>query len=192
MNKSKQFFLATMIAFGIFSVAILGLEVWGYVMMSDLQSQIAETIYRTSKVADQANILASLSKNLAKAQKYDAFVNTALPDQKDASALTSDLDSLATSSGLKLTVVQSNSYNKSKTATSDLSLLQTIRGKYSYELPLSIEVKGPYNGFVNFVQKLENYQRLVNITAVDIEKSQEKDAPADQIVVKLNLTAYLK
>jgi Tfp pilus assembly protein PilO len=192
IGRSKRFYFGALAFFIFLAVATLSLEVWGYTANSNIKSMIDETTYRLTKVADEGSTLATMTKNYEKAIKFETYINTALPDQKDASALISDLNSLASSSGMKLVVVQTNTYTKAKTASLDPSMLQTVKGKYSYELPLSIEVVGTYNNYISFVQKLENYQRLVNITTIDIEKSQEKDAPADQIDVKFNLTAYIK
>jgi Tfp pilus assembly protein PilO len=192
LSRPKRFYITMLTIFIIFSVATVGFEIWSSVSNLNIKSMINEAEYNLTEQTEETSRLEQMSANYNKAIQYEKYVNTALPDQKDASALISDLNSLAASSGLKLILVQSNSVVKTKTTTANPSKLQTVRGKYSYELPLSLEVVGPYNGYIDFAQKLENYQRLVNITTIDIEKSQDKDVPADQINVKFNLTAYLK
>jgi Tfp pilus assembly protein PilO len=192
MSKAQKFYTILAVVFGLLCVIILSIEIFGFLNLSTMQSSFSETEYRLSKLTDQTAILTTISRDYQKALKYQEYIDIALPDQKEVSNLVSDLDSLSSSSGLKLTVVEYNNFGKAQGTTKDLSLLQTVRGKNSYELPLSIEVTGPYNSFVSFIQRLENYQRLVNISSVDIEKSQEKDAPPDKIDVKINLTAYLK
>lgn len=194
MSKLKKFYIALSAIFIILAGVILAVEVWSYLLISGIQSNAQEQAYRLGKLQEKIAILNTLSKNYSKFEKDSGVVNTALPDQKDASKLVSNLDSLATESGLKLILVQSNTFGKKANVKggSDPSLLQTIKGTYGYELPLQIKVAGPYQNFVNFDKRLENYQRLVNISSIEIVKSTNPDDPADKIEVKLTLTAYLK
>jgi Tfp pilus assembly protein PilO len=192
LSRPKTFYLIMLGAFALLAIATLGLETWGFITISDNKSTIEETEYRISKTGEQGELLDTMTQNYNKALTFEKYAAIALPDKKDASTLISDLNSLAASSGLKLVLVQANTYAKAKSVSLDPSMLQTTKGKNSRELPLSIEVTGTYNNYIDFVQKIENYQRLANITSIDIEKSQEKDAPPDQIDVKFNLTAYLK
>jgi Tfp pilus assembly protein PilO len=192
LSRPKTFYLIMLGAFALLAIATLGLETWGFITISDNKSTIEETEYRISKTGEQGELLDTMTQNYNKALTFEKYASIALPDKKDASTLISDLNSLAASSGLKLVLVQANTYAKAKSVSLDPSMLQTTKGKNSRELPLSIEVTGTYNNYIDFVQKIENYQRLANITSIDIEKSQEKDAPPDQIDVKFNLTAYLK
>jgi Tfp pilus assembly protein PilO len=76
-----------------------------------------------------------------------------------------------------------------KKTTGDPSLLQTVVGKYGYELPLNISVEGNYANFQIFIKKIENYQRLINITSLDISQPTQK---TDLILAKIKLTAYIK
>ena len=192
MNRSKRFFYIITAIFILLTICTLGLEVWSYLKISDNQSNLAEQTYRSTKISEKESILSTLSSNYSKFEKDSAIVTTALPDQKDASKLISDLDALAKESGLKLTGIQSSNFNKKVGTTSDKSLLQTIKGKNGYELPLELKVSGSYENFVTFVKRLENYQRLVNISSIEIAKSTEVGAAPDAINVKLTLTAYLK
>lgn len=192
MSNIKKFYFIVSGIFIVLALLILGIEVWSYLYISGVQSNVSEQDYRLGKLEEKINILNSLSKNYLNFEKDTAVINTALPDQKEASKLVSNLDSLATESGLKLTLVQSNTYGKKTVAGSDPSLLQTIKGSNGYELPLEVKVAGPYQNFVNFNTRLENYQRLVNISALEITKSTNPDDPPDKIEVKLTLTAYLK
>jgi Tfp pilus assembly protein PilO len=191
MSRLKKFYIFLASVFVILSIAILAVEVMAYLNVSTVQSNLAEQEYRIEKLQEKITLLNTLSKNFTKFEKDSDVVNTALPDQKDASKLVSNLDSLATESGLKLTLVQSNTFGKKTSNAADPSLLQTVKGAYGYELPLEVKVAGPYQNFVNFNKRLENYQRLVNISAIEIKKTNNPEDPPDKIEVKLTLTAYL-
>ena len=192
MNRSRKFYIFITTCFVLIAIATLGLEIWSFLKITDSQSSLAEESYRSGKISEKESILSLLSANYNKFEKDATIVTTALPDQKDASKLISDLDALAKELGLKLTGIQSNNFDKKAGTSADKSLLQTVKGANGYELPLQLKVAGPYENFVTFVKRLENYQRLVNISSIEIAKSTEAEAAPDAINVTFTLTAYLK
>lgn len=192
MNKQKKAYLVLTCLFLVISLIILTVESLSFISIADIQASVSEEAYRLEKLAEEKSNLTILSQRYEKIEDETAKVNIALPDEKDTSKLVSDLDSLAVDAGLKLTLVQSSNIGKKQTGIADPSLLQTVKGQFGYELPLDISVTGPYQNLTSFIKMLENYQRLVNVSAVEINKVTDNDAPSDQIEAKLKLTAYLK
>lgn len=191
MKRLKRFYILMAIFFGLSAVGFLAIALLGYQKLANLQSQIKESELRSDLVTERESILFGLEKNYDEVEKYNSIITDALPDKKDSSKLLSDLDSLAQTSGLRLTLIQSG-INPNQKAGGDLSTSQTKPGKYGLEMPLEVRLDGGYNSLVGFVQNMENYRRLININSIEITKADEKNAASDQIIAKLKITAYLK
>lgn len=188
MNKFKKVQLMLSLLFVLLALGFLGAEVYLYQVLMESQANITEQQYRIDKIDEREQILSNLSKKYTEIEDATNLINTALPDKKDSSRLMSDLDSLAVESGLKLKLLSSDASTSKKSAT-DPGLLQTVNGNYGYELPLNISVEGSYSNFQIFIKKVENYQRLISITSIDISQPSIKE---DTILAKLKLTAYIK
>lgn len=193
MSHLKKFYLMISAVFIALVFGLLAIEVFGYQKISDIESNVSEVLYRTDKINERTDILASLDNRYKATEANSAVINTALPDNKETSKLLSDLDSLAKASGLKLTLIQTSTAGKKPKVTADPSLLQTVKGKYGYELPLDVQLTGGFKAFTTFLKKVENYQRLININTIEINKPTNKESSvADYIEIKLKITAYLK
>jgi len=188
MTPTKKLYLFLACALVILGIYIVSLQIWGIIKLNDARARTAEENYRASKLVEKASALEKLAINFKKVKAEEEIIQNTLPDSKDSSKLIADLEALAQSSGLKITLIQSATAGKKTTGGADKSLLQTVKGKYSYELPLNLELSGSYESTLNFVEKIENYQRLLNITAVDISKREEGTG---NIVIKMKITAYL-
>lgn len=191
MNRLKTFNIIISALFSLIIISILGLFISGYILISNSRSTLAENEYRISKADEAKYYLSSLEKRYEIVNKDINKINTALPDKKDSSLIVSDLDSLADSSGLKLVLIESAITGK-KSSNSDLSLLQTTKGKYGYEIPLEIKVDGNFYKLSDFITKIESSQRLFNITYIDISKISVTGDKSDRVEAKIKLTAYLK
>lgn len=191
MKRVKIFYWIISSLFVLFTFGFLAAGTFGYMKLSNFQGGIAELEYRLQVITERQSILSTLDERY-KALKPDiALINIALPDEKESSKLIADIDTLAKNSGLKLTVVQSAIAGK-KSGSPDQSLLQTIKGNYGYEIPLEISVEGGFTNFTGFIKKLENYQRLLNISSLEITKPTEEGTTSDNIEARLKITAYLK
>lgn len=189
MNNFKKFQIIFSIILVVTSLLVLGAEIFSYGYLSQVQANITEQQYRLDKTDEREQILSDLTKKYNQIEDTTTLINTALPDKKDSSKLMADLDSLAADSGLKLTLLSSDS-TASKKTSSQPELLQTISGQFGYELPLNVNVQGSFGSLQTFIKKVENYQRLINITSVEISQDQQK--PSDLIQAKLKITAYIK
>lgn len=191
MSRTKKFYLIISALFLITTGLVFAGEVLAFLKLSDIAATLAEQRYRIVKLTEEEENLKTLSSRYEKIESDLNKITVALPDQKDTSKLLSDLDSLAGESGLKLTLIQTNSYGKKQTGVTDPALLQTIKGKYGYELPLEVKVTGSYQSFTSFIKRVENYQRLLNINGIEITKMTDTSGNSDKIEAKLRLTAYL-
>lgn len=192
MKQLKNFYNTISTVFVLMALLIIAFLIFGYSMLSDLQSTIAEVKLRIIKVSDTDTNLLSLEKRFEAIKPELEKINKALPDKKDSSLLISDINSIANQNGLKLTLIQSTTFGKKTQSAEDPSLLQTIKGKNSYEIPLEIKVEGSYNSFSSFIKALENYQRIINISAIEVVKLTNEEALTNKIEAKIKLTAYLK
>jgi Tfp pilus assembly protein PilO len=196
MSKEKKYYLAVSIIMCVIGASTIAVAVYGFLNLSQRQAAIAEKNYYTEKMAEKQQILTALEKRYENIEADIPLIDNALPSEKESSNLLSDLSAQASGSGLKLTFLRPDSSGgSSKTtqskAVGDLSLLQTVKGTIGYELPLIIKVTGSYNNFLTFIGKIENYQRLINVVSVDVEKK-ESETVGDYIEATLNIKAYLK
>lgn len=191
MSRVLRFYIIISTIFVIFSVLVLGVGVLSFEKISNLASGLAEQKLRLNRISDKENSLSALQKKYESAEKDISKIDTALPNEKESSKLLSDLDSLAQESGLKLTFIQSDNFGKKQMST-DLNLLQTTKGKNSLELPLQLKLEGSFVSFSTFVKRLENYQRLVNISYIEIKKPTVTEDQSDKIEAEMKIVAYLK
>lgn len=191
MNRQKRFYITLATLFVLTALLILGGEIFAYTRLDGISSVIVENDYRIAKMDEKATSLEELKTRYEGIETEIPKVEVALPDKKESSKLLSDLDNLATSSGLKLTLLQASSKNISSRAVNP-ETLQIVSGKYGKELPLNATVQGNYQNFVNFIKRLENYQRLISVGAIEITRTEQAGTTSDNIEVKLKMVAYLK
>ncbi len=196
MSNLKKVYYIISSLFLLIVIVAFAAEITLYVKISNLQSAYAEQKYYNDKLEEKENILKNLYNNYSELKKDEEIILETLPSDKDASKLVADLNSIAQRSNLKFTSVEST-VAKTKGSKghklADQSLLQTIKGKYGYEMPLSIKVEGSYNNLPAFIEGIESYQRLINITLIEIEEiTGDRATTSDYIEATLNITAYLK
>lgn len=192
MSKEKRYyiFVSSLIAF--LAIVAIGYSGLAFLTLSQKQAAIAEKKYYTEKLSEKEQILAELERRYKQIEPDLPLIDNALPGEKDSSKLLADLDALARSANLRMTFLEPGSVGSSKQKSStDLSLLQTVKGPLGYEIPLELRVKGSYRNFQDFIRKMENYQRLINIESVEIIKQEDQAAP-DYVEAIINIRAYLK
>lgn len=192
MSQQKKFYIIISSLLILSVVLVLGIEIFSLFSLSSVQGNLSEAKYRDKKLTEKNSNLETLKIRYEEIKEDIPRINTALPGEKEASKLLSDLDTLTAESGLRMTLLQSTSFGKKTVVSADKSLLQTVKGAFGYEMPLEVKVEGSYGGFLSFLSRLENYQRMVNVTGVEINKIEETGAAPDLIEVKLKLKAYLK
>jgi Tfp pilus assembly protein PilO len=192
MSKERKYYVTLSTLVALFALATVGFGGFAFLTLSQKQASIAENRYYTEKLNEKQKILSALEKRYEAVETDLPLIDNALPNEKDSSRLLADLDSLASSSNLKMTFLEPGSVGNSKQKpATDLSLLQTTKGSFGYEIPLELRVEGSYRNFLLLIEKMENYQRLINIESIDITKQETPGIP-DYIQASINIRAYLK
>ncbi len=187
MSRQKKFNIFVITCFGLVSVSIMGIFGYSYFYFSQMQDNINEAKLKTAAYEAKEDILAQLEIDYKKIESDLPELSIALPPQKEASKLIKDLEVLANQNGLALLSFRATAGSKT---TTDLNLTQTVKGKYSYELPLELNLEGDYGNFVGFIKKLENYKRLNNVSGFIVNNVSE-DGTGNEVNVKLKITVFL-
>jgi Tfp pilus assembly protein PilO len=191
VSRVKRFYLFMSVIFGTSAFLMLAISAFSYINLLNTKNSIlyqSEYLDMLDKKQEKLRVLGS---EFEEVQLSANIINETLPPEKDASKLISDLSALTTKSGLSFNSIRSDATKSAKKTNPDPSLLQTQSGKNGREMPIVIDVRGSYGNFINFIKSLENYQRLINVTSIEIKKSTDGDA-ADAINATLKLTVYLK
>jgi len=188
MKRQKKYyiFMSTLIVINM--ALVLTVAVGGFFYLNQLRDEADQKEYKAELLTAKEQELASLESRYSKIESDMALTTIALPEKKDISKLISDVDDLAGQSGLKITGVRFSA--KEGKTTSDASLSQTVKGKYSYELPVDLDVEGSYDHFIAFITKLENYLRINNIASFRLGKTKTEEG-TDQVSTNLSVTFYL-
>lgn len=112
-------------------------------------------------------------------------------DLEDEVGFIKDLESLAEETGNKMSIkiedLEKNSDAKSKKSSSEKKKdKKTIRESLSYDsyIFMVINLEGNYQEMLDFVHKLENFKRYVNIISVEIKKETEFESVSAPPVVQ--------
>lgn len=187
MSRQKKFNIFIITCFSLVSLAIVGIFGYSYFYFSQMQDNINEAKLKTAAYITKEEILEQLAIDYKKIEADLPQLSIALPPQKEASKLIKDLEVLANQNGLALISFRATAGSKT---TADLNLTQTVKGRYGYELPLELNLEGNYGSFVGFIQKLENYKRLNNVSGFVVNNVSE-DGNGDKVNVKLKITVFL-
>jgi len=190
MNRQKKFYLLISSLFIATTIFVLSIIVGSYLYLSNLNANFLEQKYYTEMLTEKEQILAELQERYDKIKTNVDVINSSLPEEKDVSRLISDISAISERSKLKFVSVKSDATNPKKGAANP-SLLQTESGKFGPEMPLTISVKGSYNNFVSFQRSLENYQRLLNVTAIEIKRDDSEEG-GDTIEATIKLVVYME
>lgn len=190
-NKIKRYYYFLSVLFLASSILTVLISLGSYFYLSSMKHKVLEQESTVTMLSEKSAILSELKVRYEVLAKDRPLINDTLPKEKEASRLISDIDGLAQGSGLEFISVKSAATETEK-EIQDKALLQTKKGKYSQEMPLIIEVRGPYSNFIRFVESVERYQRLININSLKIDKSDREGTTPDDIIATLNITVYLK
>ncbi|MDD3480952.1 MAG: type 4a pilus biogenesis protein PilO [Patescibacteria group bacterium] len=193
MSKVKRFYLVISVIYGAVVLFIFAAEALAFTYLLSEKATLAEKKYYSEKLTEKQDILENLDSRYNEVKEDENIIYETLPEDKETSKLLSDLNTIASESKLKFSGVQVeiDPTKSSAKSQSDLSLLQTTKGKLAYELPLEVTVEGSYSNFLSFVQRVENYQRLLNIESIEIGQVVEEGI-ADNVQAEISLVAYLK
>ena len=153
---------------------------WKWRDEADTKDQQAQELRRQNQEAEiiRQNIEA-YTKTLEGLNAQLDTLKVRLPEQREVTNIFDQTKSQMLASGLKL--VQFQTSDKSKEADKT----------YYTEVPLQVRVVGSYPKVQEFFQRLANFDRIVNVTDIRLEKAEEKDqASGATTASSFTLTAF--
>lgn len=182
--KPKQFFLVLL---GIFGVVLLAGGGGYYFALQHLHTKsdaLATGLAAQAQTDTQIQSLTLLKR------QYDRdilpilpLLDQALPREKKQTEILTQLQTLASQSGLQITSINMPSPSGLPTSVS-----QTIKSGTVLALPISFQLSGSYEQLQTFTMRVENLNRFTNITNLSISRP-DKSKP---IVYSIALNAYIK
>ncbi len=97
-----------------------------------------------------------------------------LPDKHEIPALLSSLENLGAQSGLEFLLFQPQ---------------KEVNRNFYAEIPLKIEVTGPYHNVATFFDKVSRLSRIVNIGNVRMTQAKAAKTKSDTVILKTGCTA---
>ena len=97
-----------------------------------------------------------------------------LPDKEEIPALLSSISNLGAQSGLEFLLFQPQ---------------KEVNRNFYAEIPLKIEVTGPYHNVATFFDKVSRLSRIVNIGNVKMTAAKEAKTKSDTVILKTGCTA---
>lgn len=167
----------------IISVAILGV-LWGSFIWFLYMPQ-TEKITKIRGDLDTAKTKLSRLKNVEKNLRAfkKKYKNTELkfkqalrllPDKEEIPTLLSSLENLGAQSGLEVLLFQPQ---------------KEVNRNFYAEIPLKIEVTGPYHNVGTFFDKVSRLSRIVNIGDVKMTQARAAKSKSDTVILKTSCTA---
>lgn len=182
--KPKQFFL---ILLGIFGATVLVAGGGYYLGMKQLKSkstQLATGLAAQSAADSQIENLSRLKRQYDKdIVPIIPLLDMALPREKKQTEILSQLQNIASQTGLQITSVGMPSPLGLPTGVS-----QTVKSGTVLALPISFQLSGTYDQLQQFTAKVENLNRFTNVTNLAISHA-DKSKPT---VYSIALNAYIK
>jgi len=165
------------------AVAILG-TLWGCFVWFLYMPQ-TEKITKLSGELDAAKTKLARLKNVEKnlrafKKKYkDTELKfkqalKLLPDKEEIPALLSSISNLGAQSGLEFLLFQPQ---------------KEVNRNFYAEIPLKIEVTGPYHNVATFFDKVSRLSRIVNIGSVKMTQAKAAKTKSDTVILKTGCTA---
>lgn len=167
----------------IISIAILG-ALWGcfiwFLFMPQMEKitkmsgdlQAAKT--KLSRLKDvEKNLRAFKKKYKATELKFKQALRL-LPDKEEIPTLLSSLENLGAQSGLEFLLFQPQ---------------KEVNRNFYAEIPLKIEVTGPYHNVGTFFDKVSRLSRIVNIGDVKMTQAKAAKTKSDTVILKTSCTA---
>lgn len=144
-------------------------------------AQAEEKIVEIQKRTDYYDALVAIADQLDQCAESYKKIETALPDNPDASALMSFAQAAAMQSGL---AVKNISYSQSGSSSSSLPAAGRDSSEKTASLLLreygvDIGLSGNYESLKNFLQIVEKSSRLITVKSINLQ-SEEKDDGENQ------------
>lgn len=153
---------------------------WNWRTEAAKMSQQAQQLRRENQEADivRANIV-EYQKRLDDLNAQFETLKVRLPEEREVSSIFDNSKSMMKASGLKL--------NQFSTSGKDHEVAQ----KYYTEVASAVNVAGSYRNVQDFFQRLASYDRILNVTDIQLSRGTDTDqASGASVVASFTLTAF--
>jgi len=153
---------------------------WNWRTEASKMNQQAQQLRRENQEADivRANIH-EYQTRLDDLNKQFDTLKVRLPEEREVSNIFDKSKSMMKASGLKL--VQFSTSGKD----------HEVPQKYYTEVASAVNVAGSYRNVQDFFQQLASYDRILNVTDIQLTRSQDRDQAAGaSVVASFTLTAF--
>ena len=165
------------------SVAILGTLwgcfVWFFYMpqketLSKLNQELKSAQDKLARLKNVEQNLRAFKKQFQKTEEKFKEALKLLPDKEEIPTLLSSISNLGAQSGLEFLLFQPQ---------------QDVPRNFYAEIPLRLEVTGPYHNVATFFDQVSRLSRIVNIGDVTMTEMQAAKTQADIVILKTSCTA---
>jgi Tfp pilus assembly protein PilO len=175
--------------FALLGIMVILIAAGGYgYYMAVLEINVSKAAYAKT-LSDQAAAQQQLDDTATLKNQYKrdilpivSSINDALPRTKNQTEILSQLQTIASASGLSLTNVTLPSAVGLPGNTS-----QTIQSGNVLALPLSFQLQGTYAQLQAFLTKVENLNRFTNVTSLAISHDDKNN-----VTYSMTVNAYIK
>jgi type IV pilus assembly protein PilO len=159
--------------------ALWGCFVWFFYMpqtekISKLNKDLRSAQDKLSRLKDVEKNLRAFKKKFKKTEQEFKEALKLLPDKEEIPTLLTSISNLGAQSGLEFILFQPQ---------------QEVPRNFYAEIPLKLEVTGPYHNVATFFDQVSRLSRIVNIGDVRMTEMRAAKTQADSVILKTGCTA---
>ena len=167
-----------LIAVGILG-ALWGCFVWFFYMpqtekITKLRGDLDAAKTKLARLKNVEKNLRAFKKKYQDTERKFKQALRLLPDKHEIPALLSSLENIGAQSGLEFLLFQPQ---------------KEVNRNFYAEIPLKIEVTGPYHNVATFFDKVSRLSRIVNIGNVQMSAAKAAKTKSDTVILKTGCTA---
>lgn len=210
MNAKRFSYLMIAIVI-LLSIGVVGLTVLGHNIFSKQADKLSNLKAQNQAIKEQEVSLAQAKSDIEKYNSLDEIAKSIVPQDKDQAKTIREINSIASSTGVKLQQVNFSSSNLGQAAPkpaanqedestsapapkssgiSQVAPVAGISGVYALEITVSSGENNPvsYSRFLQFLEKLEANRRTAHVTTIQVTPTKDRNS----VTFSLTLNAYLK
>jgi type IV pilus assembly protein PilO len=159
--------------------ALWGCFVWFFYMpqtekISRLNKDLRSAQDKLSRLKDVEKNLRAFKKKFKKTEQEFKEALKLLPDKEEIPTLLTSISNLGAQSGLEFILFQPQ---------------KEVPRNFYAEIPLKLEVTGPYHNVATFFDQVSRLSRIVNIGDVRMTEMKAAKTQADSVILKTGCTA---
>ena len=167
-----------LISLGIF-LALWGCFIWFLYMpqtenISRIEKDLTTARDKLARLKKVEKNLREFKKKLKETEAKFAKALQLLPDKEEIPALLTSISNLGANSGLEFLLFKPQN---------------EVRRNFYSEIPLSMEIAGPYHSVTTFFDQVSRLSRIVNIRNINMTPLKKAQTREDTVVLKTGCTA---